>query len=41
MLHCIGKEEPISNKRQFSVGQIAPKIENIYCNKGMQPNGGS
>ncbi len=25
MLHCVGRKEPTSDKKQFSVGQIMPK----------------
>ncbi len=41
MLHCVGREEPTNNKKKISVGQITPKKENVYYNKGMQPNGRS
>ncbi len=40
MFHCVGREEPTSSRKQFSVGQIMPERENVCYNKGMQPNGG-
>jgi hypothetical protein len=33
MLHCVSKEEPTSNRKQLSVGQITPKRKKIVVAK--------